>query len=121
MFPQIAGLGCSDLSRRYAICSLAKAVAYLKHSVLGKRLVEISEAVLAVKSKTAQQIFGSPDDVKLKSSMTLFLIASEGKNSVFKQVLDKYSNGEKDTATMRELNQPSSSELLNTLNFDTDA
>ena len=72
VFPQIAGLGHSPTARRYAIGSLAEAKAFLAHPVLGNRLVEITQALLAVESKTADDIFGHPDNLKLKSSMTLW-------------------------------------------------
>ena len=99
IFPQIAGLGFTSTSKFYAIKDRAEAESYLAHSVLGKRLVEISNALLEVEGKTANQIFGSPDDVKLKSSMTLFG-ALENTNPVFRKVLDKYFNGAKDQRTL---------------------
>ncbi len=99
IFPQIAGLGFSETSKFYAIKNRAEAEDYLRHPVLGKRLIEISEALLAHENKTAHQIFGSPDDVKLKSSMTLFG-AIENANPVFQAVLDKYFGGAKDQKTL---------------------
>lgn len=99
IFPQIAGLGFSSTSRFYAIKDFDEAEEYLKHPILGKRLIEISEALLEIKGKTAQQIFGSPDDMKLKSSMTLFAALNET-NSVFQKVLDKYYDGAKDQKTL---------------------
>ncbi len=72
IFPQIAGLGSSQTSRFYAVKTKAEAELYLAHPVLGARLVRISEALLEIEGKTANQIFSSPDDMKLKSSMTLF-------------------------------------------------
>jgi uncharacterized protein (DUF1810 family) len=99
VFPQIAGLGFSSTSKFYAIKDRAEAVNYLAHPVLGKRLIEISNALLEIEGKTANQIFGSPDDVKLKSSMTLF-DALENTYPVFQKVLDKYSNGAKDRKTL---------------------
>lgn len=99
IFPQIAGLGFSSTSKFYAIKNRAEAEDYLRHPVLGKRLIEISEALLAHENKTAHQIFGSPDDVKLKSSMTLFG-AIENANPVFQAVLDKYFGGAKDQKTL---------------------
>ena len=93
VFPQIAGLGVSATSRKYAIESLAEADAYLRHEILGPRLVACAEAALAVEGRSAQQIFGSPDDVKLRSSATLFArVSPEG--SVFHRLLDKYFGGE---------------------------
>jgi uncharacterized protein (DUF1810 family) len=102
IFPQIAGLGFSETSRFYAIVNLQEATDYLNHPVLGKRLVEISEALLATEGKTANQIFGNPDDLKLKSSMTLFS-AVKGAPPVFEQVLDKYFGGAKDQKTLAQL------------------
>jgi len=99
IFPQIAGLGFSSTSKFYAIKDLREAENYLAHPVLSKRLVEISNALLEVEGKTANQIFGSPDDVKLKSSMTLF-DAQDNSNPVFRKVLDKYFNGAKDRRTL---------------------
>ncbi|MER2997135.1 DUF1810 domain-containing protein [Pontibacter populi] len=103
IFPQVAGLGFSETSRFYAIKSKAEAIAYLNHPVLGKRLTEITEALLTLEGKSANQIFGSPDDVKLKSSMTLFNALSSD-NPLFKQVLAKYFKGEKDAKTLQLLN-----------------
>lgn len=99
IFPQIAGLGSSETARFYAVRTKAEAELYLAHPVLGARLVEISEALLDIEGKTANQIFGSPDDVKLKSSMTLFGWL-ENAHPVFQRVLDKYFNGAKDWRTL---------------------
>jgi len=99
IFPQIAGLGFSPTSKIYAIKDRDEAENYLAHPILGKRLVEISNALLEVEGKTANQIFGSPDDMKLKSSMTLFG-ALENTNPVFQKVLDKYFNGAEDRRTL---------------------
>ncbi len=86
IFPQIAGLGFSSTSKFYAIRDKREAESYPAHPVLGKRLIEISNALLTVEGKTANQIFGSPDDVKLKSSMTLFA-ALEDTDPVFQRVI----------------------------------
>lgn len=99
IFPQIAGLGFSSTAQLYAIRDLAEAGDYLAHPVLGARLIEISDALLRIEGKTANQIFGSPDDMKLKSSMTLFAILDET-SPVFQRVLDKYFNGAKDARTL---------------------
>jgi uncharacterized protein (DUF1810 family) len=104
IFPQIAGLGFSSTSKFYAIKDRSEAESYLAHPVLGKRLVEISNALLAVEGKTANQIFGSPDDAKLKSSMTLFG-ALDNTNPVFQRVLDKYFGGAQDERTLELLGQ----------------
>ncbi len=92
VFPQIAGLGSSPTARQYAISSLDEARAYLAHPVLGPRLREAAEAVLGVEGRTASAILGSPDDLKLRSSMTLFARV-EGAPPVFQQVLDRYYDG----------------------------
>jgi uncharacterized protein (DUF1810 family) len=102
IFPQIAGLGFSETSKFYAIKDKAEAQLYLAHPVLGARLVEISKALLEIEGKTANQIFGSPDDVKLKSSMTLFG-ALDDTNPVFQKVLDKYFDGAKDGRTLEQI------------------
>lgn len=97
VFPQIAGLGQSPTSRRYAISSLDEARAYLRHPVLGPRLLECAEAVAGLEGHTAVQIFGGIDARKLHSSMTLFLRAKP--ESVFQEVLSKYFEGLPDPAT----------------------
>jgi len=100
IFPQYAGLGVSPTSQRYAINSVAEAEAYLKDPVLGRRLLECAETLLRVEGRSAQQIFSSPDDLKLKSSATLFAHVSPA-DSVFEHVLDKYFRGERDGNTLR--------------------
>jgi uncharacterized protein (DUF1810 family) len=104
IFPQIAGLGFSSTSKFYAIKDRSEAESYLAHPVLGERLVEISNALLEIEGKTANQIFGSPDDMKLKSSMTLFG-ALDDANPVFQKVLDKYFDGAKDRRTLELIGQ----------------
>ncbi len=98
VFPQIAGLGQSPTSRRYAIASLDEAQAYLRHPVLGPRLAECTEAVARLEERTAVQIFGGIDARKLHSSVTLFLRAAP-EESVFQEVLSKYFEGLPDPAT----------------------
>ncbi len=105
IFPQYVGLGISATSQRYAIKSVAEAEAYLDDPVLGRRLVECAEAVLGVEGRSAHEIFGSPDDIKLKSSVTLFAHVSPA-GSVFERVLDKYFRGERDGKTLRLLGLP---------------
>lgn len=100
IFPQIKGLGFSETSKFYAIKDTIEAEAFLKHPILGQRLVEISKELLKFDNKDANQIFGSPDDLKLKSSMTLFSTL-QGANPVFQSVLDKFFDGEKDEKTMQ--------------------
>ncbi len=102
VFPQVAGLGMSAMSRRYGISSLTEARAYLRHEVLGPRLRECAAVVAAVRGRTAEQIFGPIDAVKLRSSMTLFLRA-DPHEAVFGQVLDEYFDGVPDPATDRRL------------------
>lgn len=100
VFPQIAGLGFSATSQRYAIQGVAEAEAYLQHPVLGPRLVECVETLLQLDGLSAHEIFGSPDDMKLRSCATLFAhISSAG--SIFERLLDKYYQGEHDEKTLR--------------------
>ena len=98
VFPQIAGLGQSPTSRRYAISSLDEARAYLEHPVLGPRMLECTGAVSATQGRSAAQIFGAVDARKLRSSMTLFLRASPAE-PVFQRVLDRYFDGVANAAT----------------------
>jgi uncharacterized protein (DUF1810 family) len=100
IFPQIDGLGFSEMSRRYAIKGRAEAEAYLKHPVLGPRLVVICEAAFGIEGRSAHEIFGSPDDMKLKSCVTLFAAVSPPA-SVFERVLQKFFRGERDGQTLR--------------------
>ena len=99
VFPQFDGLGFSSTSKQYAIKSVEEAKAYLEHPLLGPRLVEIAEAALSVEGRTANQIFGSPDDMKLKSSATLFESISPP-GSVFARLLDKFFQGARDGKTL---------------------
>ena len=98
IFPQVTGLGFSAMSQRYAIASRAEASAYLAHPVLGPRLVECTGLVLAVNGRTIHAILGAPDDVKFRSSMTLFAAVSD--NPVFDAALARYFAGERDGATL---------------------
>ncbi|HSR87015.1 MAG TPA: DUF1810 domain-containing protein [Streptosporangiaceae bacterium] len=102
VFPQIAGLGQSATSRRYAIASLAEARAYLAHPVLGPRIRDCASILLSFSGRTANQIFGGIDAVKLRSSMTLFEHAEPGER-VFRRVLDLYFSGAEDPATVERL------------------
>jgi uncharacterized protein (DUF1810 family) len=99
VFPQVQGLGFSEMSKRYAIDDLAEAQEYLNHPVLGARLIEISQAMLALASNDAYQVLGSPDDMKLQSSMTLFSQVPDA-DPVFGLVMDKYYQGKADQATL---------------------
>ena len=98
VFPQIAGLGYSPMARTYAITSLAEARAYLAHPVLGARLTECAGVLAGLRGRTAEQVFGEIDALKLCSSMTLFLRAAPAE-PVFRQVLDRYFGGMTDAAT----------------------
>ena len=104
VFPQIDGLGYSSTARHYAIKSEAEARRYLDHPVLGPRLVECAETLLGLAGPSASDIFGYPDDLKLRSSMTLFARVS-GPGSVFARVLDKYYGGVADAQTLGILDQ----------------
>lgn len=104
IFPQVRGLGSSPTSTFYAIQSLEEAKAYLNHPVLGQRLQTCCEVLLSHKEKSAPKIFGFPDDLKLRSSMTLFAAVSKS-DSVFAQVLGRYFNGQPDQRTLDLLKQ----------------
>ena len=100
IFPQFDGLAYSATFQHYAIKSREEARLYLNHPLLGARLVECTEVLLAVKGRTISDIFGYPDDLKLKSSMTLFAQVAEA-DSPFLRVLDKYFNGDRDFKTLQ--------------------
>jgi len=100
IFPQISGLGFSETSKFYAIKDLAEAEEYLSHPILGSRLLEISAALLALEESDALKIFGSPDNMKLKSSMTLFASIDDAPQ-LFKSVLNKFFSGETDPETLK--------------------
>ncbi len=102
VFPQLSGLGHSPTARHYAISSLAEAQAYLAHPVLGPRLVVCTELVNKVEGRSIHQILGSPDDLKFRSSMTLFAVAQPDA-SVFREALDKYFGGTLDPLTTKKL------------------
>ena len=99
IFPQIQGLGFSETSKFYAIKNIDEAAEYLKHPILGERLIRICHALIKNPGDDANKIFGSPDDMKLKSSMTLFA-ALPGTDPVFQTVLDKFFNGTSDSKTI---------------------
>jgi uncharacterized protein (DUF1810 family) len=100
VFPQLDGLGSSPVAKLYSIKSDEEARAYLKHPTLGPRLVECAEAILSVDGKSAREILGSPDDLKLKSCATLFAQVSPP-GSVFERILEKFYDGERDATTLR--------------------
>ena len=98
VFPQLEGLGQSSMSRRYSIRSVAEARAYLDHPVLGPRLLECANAVLNTDGRSAREILGSPDDMKLHSSATLF--AQVSTDDVFRKLIEKYFGGQPDKRTL---------------------
>ena len=98
VFPQVAGLGFSAMSQRYAIGSREEARAYLAHPVLGARLIECTRLVLAVQGRSINAILGAPDDAKFRSSMTLFGAVSD--EPIFDEALAKYFAGQRDDATL---------------------
>ena len=102
VFPQIAGLGRSGIARRYAIADLGEAGAYLTHPVLGPRLVTAAESVITHRDRSAEEILGDIDAIKLRSSMTLFTHADESQ-TVFRTVLDTFFDGDEDPATLERL------------------
>lgn len=99
VFPQVAGLGFSPMAEKYAIRSESEAVAYLDHEILGSRLRECSEAILSHRNRRIRDIMGSPDDLKLCSSMTLFARVSAN-DTVFQNVLDAFYSGKEDPKTV---------------------
>ncbi len=100
VFPQIKGLGYSETAKFFAIQNLEEATQYLDNETLGNRLIEIANALIQVKDRTANQIFGSPDDAKLKSCMTLFSLLKDT-DDVFDAVLQSYFSGQKDQKTLQ--------------------
>ncbi len=100
IFPQLSGLGSSPMARRYALSGLEETKAFLAHPLLGTRLVNISALLLSLDKGNPTEIFGFPDDIKLRSSMTLFALACP-EEPVFQQVLDRFFGGNKDPLTLR--------------------
>jgi len=100
IFPQIDGLALSSTSKHYSVKSLEEAKAYLEHPILGPRLLECAEAVVRAEGRSATEIFGAPDDLKLRSCATLFACVSP-RNSVFDRLLTKYYRGERDGKTLQ--------------------
>ncbi len=98
VFPQIKGLGSSSMAIKFAISNLAEAQAYLAHPVLGPRLVECTQLVNSVENRSIDEIFGYPDNLKFRSSMTLFHRAAP-EEQIFRAAIDKYFHGEFDSAT----------------------
>ena len=104
IFPQIAGLGDSAMSQRYAITSLEEATAYLDHAILGRRLRHCVAALQDLTYTSAEEVFGTIDAVKLHSSLTLFLMASD--EALFRAALERWYGGAKDTATLGRIGRP---------------
>jgi uncharacterized protein (DUF1810 family) len=102
IFPQIQGLGYSPIAQKFAISSLQEAKAYLDHPILGARLRECCRLVTQVEGRSIEEIFGYPDDLKFRSSMTLFAQAT-AENQLFRDALEKYCNGEFDPLTLDRL------------------
>ncbi len=100
IFPQFKGLGFSETSKYYSIKDLDEAKRYLNHPILGERLKLITNELLALNENNANKIFGNPDDLKLKSSMTLFAAINISEENIFNAVLDKYFNGQTDYKTL---------------------
>lgn len=103
VFPQISGLGRSETARHFALSGLDEARAYLQHPLLGPRLEQCAQIIAPQTQRSARQLFGTPDDLKLHSSMTLFAIAAPDR-PVFDAVLATFFNGERDSATLEQLN-----------------
>ena len=103
IFPQLRGLGSSPTAQRYALASLGEASAYLAHPLLGARLRRCTGLVNRVEGRSAREIFGSPDDLKFRSSMTLFARAAPGPREPFAAALAKYFAGEEDSLTLERL------------------
>ncbi|MGH1352933.1 MAG: DUF1810 domain-containing protein [Methyloligellaceae bacterium] len=100
IFPQIQGLGRTSTAKKYAISSLEEAKDYLQHPVLGERLLECTDLVIQISKRNIEDIFYNPDNLKFHSSMTLFVLAANEKH-IFTQALDKYFDGELDSATLK--------------------
>ena len=101
VFPQLRGLGHSSTAQFYGIGSLSEARAYLDHALLGPRLALCTETVLGSRATSLREMFGSPDDLKFRSSMTLFAVASADDESLFRQALDRWCKGQLDEQTQR--------------------
>ncbi len=105
IFPQLQGLGTSEMAHRYAISGLPEAHAYLTHPLLGPRLVECTRIVNGLHGSSALQIFGHPDDLKFRSSLTLFELVADNRSD-FSTALEKYFAGQRDPATLQRLQVP---------------
>lgn len=100
VFPQLRGLGISPTSQHFGLSGLAEARAYLAHPLLGERLLRCTQAVLAVEGRSLREIFGSPDDMKFASSMTLFAIAAPERPNLFDQAIERCCDGQADARTV---------------------
>ena len=100
IFPQFKGLGFSETSKYYSIKNLDEAQRYLNHPILGERLKIVTKELLAINENSANIVFGNPDDLKLKSSMTLFATIDNTEENIFKSVLEKFFNGQSDNKTL---------------------
>lgn len=105
IFPQLRGLGVSATSEHYGLADISEAQAYLAHPLLGSRLVACTKAVLTVQGRTLHEIFGTPDDMKFRSCMTLFAMAAGSRLHLFNIALDRYCQGEADPRTVALLAQ----------------
>ena len=103
VFPQLRGLGRAETAQYFGITSLDEAKAYLAHPVLGRRLTECTNLVLAIENASLAQIFGTPDDLKFCSSMTLFSLAGGAADTIFQQALQKYCGGKRDEQTVEKV------------------
>lgn len=100
VFPQLRGLGVSPTAQFYGVASVDEARAYLAHPMLGDRLKRCVEATVAVQGRTLHQIFGSPDDMKFRSSMTLFELTAEGSEPIFAKAIETLCGGQRDDRTL---------------------
>ena len=114
IFPQYRGLGYSDTSKFYAIKNLNEAKEYLGHSILGDRLREITNVLLELKNTNANRIFGSPDDLKLKSCMTLFSVTEDDDDNIFNRVIEKYFDNYMDEKTLKLIDSSYKTMKMNT-------
>lgn len=105
IFPQLRGLGVSATSEHYGLADMSEAQAYLGHPLLSGRLVACTKAVLTVQGRTLHEIFGTPDDMKFRSCMTLFAMAADRRLDLFNIALDRYCQGEADPRTVALLAQ----------------
>lgn len=114
IFPQYRGLGYSNTSKFYAIKNLNEAKEYLGHSILGNRLREITNALLKLENTNANRIFGSPDDLKLKSCMTLFSVTEDDDDNIFNRVIEKYFDNYMDEKTLKLIDSSYKTMKMNT-------